>query len=173
MIGPAGRINREQVRSQVSIRFRIRVEKAILLPPAPATGSPAPGGRHVVGQPESSAHPPAADREFARHLPSGARDASLRVMVEPVSIASYREDTLWAVVASIGRTTRVAEVFTSRLAALADQAWREQQVKAYANFLRNSRQPTPSYTVKPIRRADLPRSWRPLPALGFLQGKLM
>nr|WP_294546393.1 hypothetical protein [uncultured Rhodopila sp.] len=94
-------------------------------------------------------------------------------MVEPVSLSSYREDTLWAVVASVGRTSRVAEVFTSRLAALADQAWREQEVKAYANFLRSSRQPPPSYTVRPIRRADLPRSWRPLPALGFLQGKLL
>ena len=85
--------------------------------------------------------------------------------MEPVSIANYRDDTLWAVVASIGRTTRVAEVFSSRLAALADQAWREQQVTAYANFLRNSRQPTPAYSVKPIRRAELPRTWRPLPAL--------
>ncbi len=94
-------------------------------------------------------------------------------MVEPVSIASYRDDTLWAVIASIGRTTRVAEVFSNRMAALADQVWREQQVKAYANFLRNSLQPTPSYTVRPIRRADLPRSWRPLPALGFLQGRLL
>lgn len=94
-------------------------------------------------------------------------------MVEPVNLSSYREDQLWAVVASIGRTSRVAEVFTSRLAALADQAWREQQVKAYANFLRNAKQPTPSYTVRPIRRTDLPRSWRPLPALGFLNGKLL
>jgi hypothetical protein len=94
-------------------------------------------------------------------------------MVEPVSLTSYRDDTLWAVVASIGRTSRVAEVFSSRMAALADQAWREQQVKAYANFLRNSRQPAPSYSVRPIHRADLPRSWRPLPALGFLQGKLL
>jgi hypothetical protein len=108
-----------------------------------------------------------------RLLPSRAQEASLHIMVEPVSIASYRDDTLWAVVASIGRTSRVAEVFSSRLAALADQAWREQQVDAYAAFLRNSRQPTPSYTVKPIRRADLPRSWRPLPALGFLHGKLL
>ena len=106
-------------------------------------------------------------------LPSGAREASFCAMVDPVNISSYRDDTLWAVVASIGRTSRVAEVFSSRLAALADQAWREQQVNAYANFLRNSRQPTPSYSVKPIRRADLPRSWRPLPALGFLQGKLL
>jgi hypothetical protein len=94
-------------------------------------------------------------------------------MVEPVSISSYRDDTLWAVVASIGRTSRVAEVFPNRLSALADQAWREQQVNAYANFLKNSRQPTPSYTVRPIHRADLPRSWRPLPALGFLHGKLL
>ena len=94
-------------------------------------------------------------------------------MVEPVSLTSYRDDTLWAVVASIGRKSRVAEVFTSRLAAMADQAWREQQVSAYANFLRNSRQPTPSYTVRAIRRADLPRSWRPLPALGFLNSKLL
>jgi hypothetical protein len=108
-----------------------------------------------------------------RHLPSSAEEASFQVMVEPVSIASYRDDTLWAVIALIGRTSRVAEVFTNRLAALADQAWREQQVTAYASFLRNSRQPTPSYTVKPIRRADLPRSWRPLPALGFLNGKVL
>jgi hypothetical protein len=106
-------------------------------------------------------------------LPSSAREASLQIMVEPVSLSSYRDDTLWAVVASIGRTSRVAEVFSSRLSALNDQAWREQQVKAYANFLRSSRQPTPSYTVRPIRRADLPRAWRPLPALGFLQGKLL
>ena len=108
-----------------------------------------------------------------RLLPFGERNASLWVMVEPVSIAHYRDDTLWAVVASSGRTTRVAEVFSSRLAALADRAWREQQVSAYANFLRNNTQPPPRYSVKPIRRADLPRSWRPLPALGFLHGKLL
>ena len=94
-------------------------------------------------------------------------------MVEPVNLNHYRDDQLWAVVASIGRTSRVAEVFSSRLAALADRAWREQQVTAYANFLRSSKQPAPVYSIKPIRRADLPRSWRPLPALGFLQGKLM
>ncbi len=94
-------------------------------------------------------------------------------MVEPINLSSIREDTLWAVVASVGRTTRVAEIFSSRLAALADQAWREQQVKAYAHFLRTARQPAPIYSVQPIRRADLPRSWRPLPALGFLRGKFV
>jgi hypothetical protein len=94
-------------------------------------------------------------------------------MADPVSLASLRDDTLWAVVASIGRTTRVAEIFPNRMAALADQAWREQQVRAYANFLRSSRQPAPSYSVRPIRRADLPRGWRPVPALGFLQGQFV
>ncbi len=94
-------------------------------------------------------------------------------MVEPVSLSSIRDDTIWAVVASVGRTSRVAEIFSNRLAALADQAWREQQVKAYASFLRNSREPPPKYTVKLIRRADLPRPWRPLPALGFLHGKFI
>jgi hypothetical protein len=94
-------------------------------------------------------------------------------MVEPVSLSAYREDTLWAVVANVGRTTRVAEIFASRAAALADQQWREAQVKAYAHFLRTSRQPTPRYTVRSIRRSELPRPWRPLPALGFLQGKLV
>jgi len=94
-------------------------------------------------------------------------------MVEPVSLNAVRDDTLWAVVASMGRTTRVAEIFSNRVAALADKAWREQQVRAYASFLRTSRQPVPNYHIRPIKRAELPRAWRPLPALGFLQGKLI
>ena len=81
------------------------------------------------------------------------------------------DDTLWAVMASVGRTQRVAEVFPSRAAALADRAWREQQVRAYGQFLRGTRQPAPLYSVAPIRRTDLPKSWTPLPALGFLRGK--
>ncbi len=94
-------------------------------------------------------------------------------MGQIVSFSSHRDDTLWAVVASLGRTTRVAEVFSNRLAAMADKAWREQQVRAYAHFLRTSRQPPPTYSVRPIRRSDLPRAWRPLPALGFLHGQLI
>ncbi len=82
------------------------------------------------------------------------------------------EDFLWAVVAIIGRVIRIAEIYPSRPAALADQAWREAQVRAYAGFLENAAQPYPRYAVKPIRRTDLPRRWKPLPALGFLNGKL-
>ena len=80
-------------------------------------------------------------------------------------------DTLWAVVASVGKTHRVAEVYANRMAALDDRTWREQQVRAYESFLRSARQPVPHYSVAPIRRADLPRKWQPLPALGFLRGQ--
>ena len=92
---------------------------------------------------------------------------------EVVSFARPTDDTIWAVVASVGRTNRIAEIFPSRPAALADRDWREQQVKAYAAFLRSTRQQPPHYSVAPIRRADLPRAWRPLPALGFLRGQFI
>ncbi|WP_158805581.1 MULTISPECIES: hypothetical protein [unclassified Acidisoma] len=90
-----------------------------------------------------------------------------------VSLAAVREDRFWAVVACVGRTRRIAEIFTSRDAALADRAWREQQVRAYESFLRSSRQPPPNYSVEQMRRADIPKTWRPLPALGFLRGQFI
>lgn len=90
-----------------------------------------------------------------------------------VSLSRARDDKLWAVVAAVGRKTRVAEIYPSRAAADADRNWREQQVRAYAAFLRSSSVPLPNYSVSPIRRADLPRSWRPLPALGFLHGQVI
>jgi hypothetical protein len=90
-----------------------------------------------------------------------------------ISLSRLRDDKLWAVVAVIGRRRRVAEIFPSRAAAEADCSWREQQVSAYAGFLRSSSLPMPSYSVAAIRRADLPRSWRPLPALGFLRGQFI
>jgi hypothetical protein len=84
-----------------------------------------------------------------------------------------KDDTLWAVMASVGRTTRVAEIFPSRERALADRTWREQQIRAYASLLQSCRQPAPCYSVAPIRPADLPRAWKPLPALGFLRGQFI
>ncbi len=84
-----------------------------------------------------------------------------------------KDDTLWAVMASVGRTTRVAEIFLSRERALADRTWREQQIRAYASLLQSCRQPAPCYSVAPIRPADLPRAWKPLPALGFLRGQFI
>lgn len=73
-------------------------------------------------------------------------------------------------IAAIGKSQRVAEIYANREAALADRTWREQQVHAYASLFRSNRQPPPRYSVAPIRRQDLPRSWTPLPALGFLRG---
>jgi hypothetical protein len=90
-----------------------------------------------------------------------------------VSLSRSRDDKLWAVVAAVGRKTRIAEIYGSRAAADADRSWREQQVRAYAGFLRSSSMPVPNYSVSPINRADLPRNWQPLPALGFLRGQLI
>jgi hypothetical protein len=89
-----------------------------------------------------------------------------------VSVRRGDDDTLWAVVATVGRKSRIAEVYRSRDQALKDSAWRDQQVRAYADWLVRARQPIPHYSVAPIRRADLPRKWRPLPALGFLRGQM-
>ncbi|WP_114375870.1 hypothetical protein [Elioraea thermophila] len=78
------------------------------------------------------------------------------------------DDTLWAVVATVAKTDRIAEVYRTRAAALADCAWRVQQVRAYEHLLIRQRKPVPHYSVAPIRRSDIPKRWRPLPALGFL-----
>jgi hypothetical protein len=87
--------------------------------------------------------------------------------------SSSSDDTLWAVVASLGRTTRIAEIHSTEFAAMADRNWREQQVKAYGGFLARAQAPVPRYSVTRIRRSDLPRPWKPLPALGFLRGQFI
>ena len=92
-------------------------------------------------------------------------------MAEVIKLPRVTDDTMWAVIASIGRTDRVAEIYPTRMAALADRQWREQQVRAYAGFLSTCKQPAPRYSVAPMRRAELPRGWKPLPALGFLRGQ--
>ena len=80
-------------------------------------------------------------------------------------------DIIWAVISSVGRASRIAEIYPTRTAALADRNWRESQVSAYAGFLSSAKQRLPHYSVAPMRRADLPKNWRPLPALGFLRGQ--
>jgi hypothetical protein len=82
------------------------------------------------------------------------------------------DDRLWAVVATIGRVVRIADIHASHTRAQADQIWREQQVKAYLGFLLRCEQPVPRYTIRSMSRAQLPRGWRPLPALGFLSGRV-
>lgn len=80
------------------------------------------------------------------------------------------DDRLWAVVAWLGTQRRIAEVFPSRARALADCDWREREVHAYVHLFRGTGQPVPRYGVTPVRRSDLPKRWKPLPALGFLRG---
>jgi hypothetical protein len=88
------------------------------------------------------------------------------------ALRPLREDEVWAVVASLGRQHRVAAIHPTRAAAEADRDWRDAEVHAYTGFLRSARQPVPVYSVTTIRRAELPRSWTPLPALGFLRGRM-
>lgn len=83
------------------------------------------------------------------------------------------DDTLWAVIATVGRTDRIAEIYRSRDAALEDRAWRAAQVRAYEHLFARTKEPAPRYSVAPIRRADIPRAWSPLPALGFLRGRFV
>jgi hypothetical protein len=94
-------------------------------------------------------------------------------MSEVIALSRARDDTMWAVLANIGKASRVAEIYPTRMAALADRAWRQQQVHAYADLLHSCRQGMPRYSVVPMRRVDLPRKWKPLPALGFLRGLLV
>jgi hypothetical protein len=98
---------------------------------------------------------------------------SLAPVTSLVSVGSGEDDSLWAVIATAGRKSRVANVYRLRRDALDDRAWRAQQVSAYEDWLRRSRQPVPHYSVAPIRRADLPKKWSPLPALGFLRGQFV
>ena len=88
------------------------------------------------------------------------------VLTRPAS-----SDSLWGVIAWFGTQRRVAEIFASRLSALADCEWRERQVRAYIHLLRDTGRPVPIYGVAPVRRSDLPPRWKPLPALGFLRSR--
>ena len=82
------------------------------------------------------------------------------------------DDRLWAVIATMGRVVRIADIHASHTRAQADQIWREQQVRAYLGFLQRCELPVPRYTIRSMSRAQLPRGWRPLPALGFLNGRM-
>jgi|GEM_PF-627252 len=97
----------------------------------------------------------------------------LRGVQTIVSVGAASDDTLWAVIATAGRQSRVANIYRNRQDALQDRDWRAQQVSAYEDFLRRSKQPVPQYSVAPIRRTDLPKKWSPLPALGFLRGQFV
>ncbi|UMM08311.1 hypothetical protein MKW11_14145 [Gluconobacter frateurii] len=93
--------------------------------------------------------------------------------VIPLRPSLPKADTLWAVIASQGKRTVIADIHLSRDAAESDCQWRASQVRAYAHFLMGEQQPPPSYHVRRIARAELPRRWAPLPALGMLRGRFI
>lgn len=142
-------------------------------------------GGAVTSQPPARFPAPAAgpssSLRFGRALATlgsrpGASSTTRVSIVAPLQrspLPRSGEDTLWAVIATVGKVDRIAEVYRSRDAALEDRAWRAAQVKAYEHLIARTRQPVPRYSVAPIRRADIPRAWSPLPALGFLHGRFV
>ncbi|MBS1102099.1 hypothetical protein JK202_03575 [Gluconobacter sp. Dm-62] len=88
----------------------------------------------------------------------------------PLRPALPKSDTFWAVFASQGRRTVIANIYATREEAEADRRWREGQVHAYILFLQSEKRNIPEYRIEKIKRSDLPRKWTPLPALGMLRG---
>lgn len=141
-----------------------------------------PPARFFVRAPALRLTPPLISIAFSRRpchawrTPRGALAAASVTIVAPLSRSALPrtgEDTLWAVIATVGKVDRIAEVYRSRDAALEDRAWRAAQVKAYEHLIARTKHPVPRYSVAPIRRADIPRAWSPLPALGFLRGSFV
>jgi hypothetical protein len=126
--------------------------------------------REAIAFHEAACHPVGGDEELRP-----ARVNSITPLRPPQHAHHARsgDDTLWAVVATVGRTDRIAEIYRSRDAALEDRAWRAAQVRAYEHLFARTKDPAPRYSVVPIRRADIPRAWSPLPALGFLRGRFV
>nr|WP_252347439.1 MULTISPECIES: hypothetical protein [unclassified Gluconobacter] len=93
--------------------------------------------------------------------------------VIPLRPTLPKADLLWAVIASQGRRKVIADVHMSQKAAEADRQWRTAQVRTYSRFLISEQQPPPVYHIERIRRAELPKRWAPLPALGMLRGRFI
>ncbi|MDG6094184.1 hypothetical protein LOC54_03475 [Acetobacter sp. AN02] len=82
-----------------------------------------------------------------------------------------QNDRGWAVVAVIRTKRSIAGWYSTREAAQSDCAWRREQVRAYSQFLQSSDVPVPDYHIAPLARSELPKNWKPAPALGLLHGK--
>ena len=67
-------------------------------------------------------------------------------MSEVIAFSRARDDTMWAVMDNLGKQSRVAEIYPTRIAALADRAWREQQVRAFHISMLSSG----NFTAKPM-----------------------
>ncbi|QDH18078.1 hypothetical protein E3D00_09565 [Swingsia samuiensis] len=75
--------------------------------------------------------------------------------------------------ATQGKRNVIANVYILKEKAEADCHWRTSQVRVYSSFLRSEQQIIPRYWVKKIKKAELPKRWSPLPALGILRGKMI
>lgn len=78
------------------------------------------------------------------------------------------KNKLWACIFYIQNQRHIANIYDSYQKAQQDCQWRTKEVQAYKHLLIKSNQPVPHYMITPIHRSELPKNWKPLPALGFL-----
>ncbi|MDI2091032.1 hypothetical protein [Commensalibacter oyaizuii] len=78
------------------------------------------------------------------------------------------KNKLWATAFLIKGKRCVANIYTSKCKAIEDCLWRQKEVNAYKHLLISNNQPVPHYYIITLHRSELPKNWKPLPALGFL-----
>lgn len=78
------------------------------------------------------------------------------------------KNKLWATAFVHKGKQQITNIYSSHQQAMEDCLWREKEVQAYKQLLINSQQPIPRYYITTLHRSELPKNWKPLPALGFL-----
>lgn len=81
---------------------------------------------------------------------------------------SINKNKLWASVFYIKGKRYITNIYNSHQQAVEDCLWRDKEVQAYKHLFTGNKQPIPEYYLTTIHRSELPKNWKPLPALGFL-----
>ncbi|EUK17749.1 hypothetical protein [Commensalibacter papalotli (ex Servin-Garciduenas et al. 2014)] len=78
------------------------------------------------------------------------------------------KNKLWATAFYLKGKRYVTNIYSSHQQAIEDCIWRQKEVQAYKQLLISAQQPIPEYYVTTVHQSELPKNWKPLPALGFL-----
>lgn len=81
------------------------------------------------------------------------------------------KNKIWAVAFFANGKRHIASIYYTWKQAATDCAWRQKEVRAYQQFLEKNNQVIPQYSIITIHASELPKKWRPIPALGFLSIK--
>lgn len=75
---------------------------------------------------------------------------------------------LWATAFYLKGKRYITNIYSTHQQAVEDCLWREKEVQAYKQLLISNQQPIPEYYITTVHRSELPKNWKPSPALGFL-----